>query len=135
MLTYTISVSIRSTLLRYSLVLSEYLSNHSTCPDTRPDTINTRRPSVQLETYRPGIEANTVLAHFSYKAMRCLGKHTRCDFRTHAHAVRRSFCNVLLIRGIGPALVSVLHRYYNSNLLLVYITIKLECMYRNPCGG
>ncbi len=106
MLTYTIrlSVSIHSTLLRYSLVLSEYLSNHSTCPDTRPDTINTRlrkRPSVQLETDQPGIEANTVLAHFSYKAMRCSGKHMRCDFRTHAHAVRRSFCNVLLIRGIG----------------------------------
>ena len=56
MLTYTISVSIRSTLLRYSLFFSEYLSNHS----TRPDTINTRprrRPSVQLETDRPGIEA------------------------------------------------------------------------------
>ena len=37
MLTYTISVSIRSTLLRYSLFFSEYLknhSNHSTCPDT-----------------------------------------------------------------------------------------------------
>ena len=65
MLTYTISVSIRSTLLRYSLFLSEYLSNHSnhsTCPDTRPDTINTRprrRPSVQLETDRPGIEATS----------------------------------------------------------------------------
>ena len=61
MLTYTISVSTHSTLLRYSLVLSEYLSNHSTCPDTRPDTINTRprrRPSVKLETYRPGNEAN-----------------------------------------------------------------------------
>ena len=55
MLTYTISVSIRSTLLRYSLFSSEYLSNHSTCPDTRPDTINNRprkRPSVQLETNR-----------------------------------------------------------------------------------
>ena len=68
MLTYTISVSIRSTLLRYSLFLSEYLSNHSnhsTCPDTRPDTINTRprrRPSVQLETDRPGIEATGVSA-------------------------------------------------------------------------
>ena len=68
MLTYTISVSIRSTLLRYSLFFSEYLSNHrnhSTCPDTRPDTINTRprrRPSVQLETDRPGIEANSLLA-------------------------------------------------------------------------
>ena len=65
MLTYTISVSIRSTLLRYSLFFSEYLSNHSnhsTRPDTRPDTINTRprrRPSVQLETDRPGIEANS----------------------------------------------------------------------------
>ena len=62
MLTYTVSVSIRSTLLRYSLFLSEYLSNHSTYPDTRPDTINTRprrRPSVQLETDRPGIEAST----------------------------------------------------------------------------
>ncbi len=61
MLTYTISVSIRSTLLRYSFVLSEYLSNHSTCPDTRPDIINTRprrRPSVQLETDWPGIEAS-----------------------------------------------------------------------------
>ena len=61
MLTYTISVSIRSTLLRYSLVLSEYLSNHSTCPDTHPDTINTRprkRPSVQLETDRPGVESS-----------------------------------------------------------------------------
>ncbi len=60
MLTYTISVSIRSTLLRYSLVLSEYLSNHSTCPNTiniRPR----RRPSVQLEMDRPdwpGVEAN-----------------------------------------------------------------------------
>ena len=67
MLTYTISVSIRSTLLRYSLFFSEYLSNHSnhsTCPDTRPDTINTRprrRPSVQLETDRPGIEARSVV--------------------------------------------------------------------------
>ena len=67
MLTYTISVSIRSTLLRYSLFFSEYLSNHSnhsTCPDTRPDTINTRprrRPSVQLETDRPGIEAGDTL--------------------------------------------------------------------------
>ncbi len=60
MLTYTISISTHSTLLRYSLVLSEYLSNHSTCPDTRPDTINTRprrRPSVKLKTYRPGNEA------------------------------------------------------------------------------
>ena len=26
----------------------------------------------------------TVLTHFSYKAMQRLGKHTRCDFRTHA---------------------------------------------------
>ncbi len=59
MLPHTISVSVRSTLLRYSLVLSEYLSNHSTCPDTRPDTRPRRRPSVQLETDRPGIEANT----------------------------------------------------------------------------
>ena len=66
MLTYTISVSIRSTLLRYSLVLSEYLSNHSTCPDTRPDTVNTRprrRRSVQLETDWPGIEARFAQAH------------------------------------------------------------------------
>ncbi len=57
MITYTISVSTHSTLLRYSVVLSEYLSNHSTCPDTRPDTINTRPRSVKLETYRPGNEA------------------------------------------------------------------------------
>ncbi len=62
MLTYTISVlfapcsGIRSFLAKY---LSNH-SNHSTCPDTRPDTINTRprrRPSVQLEMDRPGIEA------------------------------------------------------------------------------
>ncbi len=61
MLTYTISVSIRSTLLRYSLFLSEYLSNHS----NHSTTINTRprrRPSVQLETDRPGIEANVFTA-------------------------------------------------------------------------
>ncbi len=47
--------------LRNSLVLSEYLSNHS----TRPDTINTRprrRPSVKLETYWPGDEARRRLA-------------------------------------------------------------------------
>ena len=66
MLTYTISVSIRSTLL----VSSEYLSNHSTCPDTRPDTINTRlrrrpsRPSVQLETNRPGVEATVGVCQY-----------------------------------------------------------------------
>ncbi len=60
MLTYTISVSIRSTLLRYSLVLSEYLINHSTCPDTI-NTRPSRRPSVQLEMDWPdwpGVEAN-----------------------------------------------------------------------------
>ncbi len=37
----------------------------------------------------------TVLTHFSYKAMRHLGKHTRCDFRTHsqldAHSVMCSW--------------------------------------------
>ncbi len=83
MLTYTISVSIRYTLLRYSLFLSEYLSNHSnhsTCPDTLPDTINTRprrRPSVQLETDRPGIEAShtSTCIIILYEALRPLFVH------------------------------------------------------------
>ena len=62
MLTYTISVLFTppcSGIRSFLAYLSNH-SNHSTCPDTRPDTINTRprrRPSVQLETDRPGIEA------------------------------------------------------------------------------
>ncbi len=80
MLTYTISVSIRSTLLRYSLFFSEYLSNHS----TRPDTINTRlrrRPSVQLETDRPGIEAITYPIAGNFRGVKNSFNSKNGDFR------------------------------------------------------
>ncbi len=53
----------------------------------------------------------TVLTHFSYKAIRHLGKHTRCDFQTHACRVRCSFCNVLLLPVyIGIAGIFVIYR-------------------------
>ncbi len=64
MLTYTISVSIRSTLLRYSLVLSEYLSKveqiqHMPRYTPRYNQYQAEEAtySVTLETNRPGIEA------------------------------------------------------------------------------
>ncbi len=73
---YTYTISVKS--LRNSLFFSDYLSEVEPIrarPDTRPDTINTRprrRPSVQLETDRPGIEASKILKNYlSQKCVVC----------------------------------------------------------------
>ncbi len=64
--------NLQRTNLEAILILSQFSIDHmdliiitKSRPDTRPDTINTRprrRPSVQLETDRPGIEARILQA-------------------------------------------------------------------------
>ena len=108
MLTYTISVSIRSTLLRYSLVLSEYLSNHSTCPDTRPDTINTRprRRPIALHWRQIGLESRLscrLIAATWILQKRWAGL-LDFNYRSSAHFSQQSPGGVSVVSGPGSAL-------------------------------